>query len=128
MDYYNNFLTNLKQLMKAKNINKFTLAKLSGLSTAIVNEFINGSRQNITLKSMIALADTLAVPLPLLLHDPNGEIWEMAKSCSAIAPAFSSSKLSGGYERVTAVLTPFHAYKVKQWSEVASIAANAKED
>jgi hypothetical protein len=66
---------------------------------------------------MCALADALAVPLPLLLHDPEGEIWASVKACSAIAPAVHSFGTIDGYERVSAVLTPLQAYKVRKMVE-----------
>lgn len=106
--------------MQEREISKLELAQMADVSVSFVSDITNG-KANPSLKIMKALADALNMPLPLLLLDPNGELWTMLSSWSLkdrkTDSALNSRKIEPGYEEIRVILPASKAYVVKQWAE-----------
>ena len=68
------FLSNLDELMRAKNINRSELARGIGLSTSTVNSWYNRSYENISLKTLRKLAKYFDITLEELVYGPTRQI------------------------------------------------------
>lgn len=106
--------------MQEREISKIELAHMADVSVSFVSDITNG-KANPSLKIMKALADALKIPLPLLLLDPNGELWTMLSSWGLRDrnpdPVFDARKIEPGFEEVRVILPASKAYVVKQWAE-----------
>lgn len=58
----------LKNLMNHRGFNQATLAKVAGVSTSLINKIVNNQKENISEKSLHAIADILNVH-PTYLFD-----------------------------------------------------------
>lgn len=106
--------------MQERKVTKLELANAADVSVSFVSDITNG-KANPSLKIMTALADALNMPLPLLLLDPNGELWTMLSSWSSkdkkADSVFDSRRIEPGFEEVRVVLPAAKAYVVKKWAE-----------
>lgn len=66
------FLNNLEELMRLKDINRSELARGIGLSTSTVNSWFNRSYENISLKTLKKLSKYFGVTLEELVYGKNG--------------------------------------------------------
>jgi transcriptional regulator with XRE-family HTH domain len=119
MDYSRIFRVNLEKRMVALALTKQVLAKRADVSVSFVSDISNGTA-NPSLKTMAALSGALNVPLPLMLLDPDGPIWNFLNSWDTAA-TFNSRSVKPGFEEVHAVLPAVKAFTVKKWVEEARV-------
>ncbi|WP_426116111.1 transcriptional regulator [Massilia sp. PWRC2] len=106
------FFTNVLRLLDEQHMTKSELADQAGISVSFLSDLTNG-KANPSLKIMDAIARALNTALPALLEmtDLDQETLDMLAGGTAL------KSLPDGYVRVTAVLTPFQAFNVKQWDQ-----------
>lgn len=89
------------------------LAERSGVSTSFISDLANG-RANPSLRTMEAIALALETALPTLLEATDLDREALDELAGGKAP----QSLPEGYERVSAILTGYQAFLVKEWDEV----------
>lgn len=104
------FFTNILRLLDVQGMTKNELAERAGMSVSFLSDLTNG-KANPSLKIMESLAQALNTPLATLLEttDLSGQDLEL------LAEGMPHSSLPPGYVRVTAVLTEYQAFQVRQW-------------
>jgi len=109
--------------MDEQGLTKQDLATRSGVSISFLSDLTNG-KANPSLKIMENIAAALNTSLPYLLEhtdmDPQSLAMLNAKS------AAETASLPQGYERITAVVTEFQAFQVREWAEAARIRLQKK--
>lgn len=110
---YNQILfTNVLRLLEELGMTKNELAQKSGISVSFLSDLTNG-KANPSLKVMEAIADALDTPLPTLL-----ELTDLDRATlDALAGGHAPRSLPEGFLRVSAILTEFQAYTVRQWDQ-----------
>lgn len=110
---YNQILfTNVLRLLEELGMTKNELAQKSGISVSFLSDLTNG-KANPSLKVMGAIADALDTPLPTLL-----ELTDLDRATlDALAGGHAPRSLPEGFLRVSAILTEFQAYTVRQWDQ-----------
>ena len=110
MVYNEIFFTNVLRLIEEQNMTKSELAEHAGISVSFLSDLTNG-KANPSLKIMDSIASALRVPLPALLEmtDLDPETLEILFGDRPV------TSLPNGLVRVTAILTEFQAFNVKQW-------------
>lgn len=104
------FFTNVLRLLDEQGMSKHDFAERAGMSISFLSDLTNG-KANPSLKIMEAIARALDTPLPALL-----EITDLDRdTLDALAGGKPSSSLPAGFVRVTAVLTEYQAFTVRQW-------------
>lgn len=108
------FFTNVLRLLDERQMTKKELSEKSGISISFLSDLTTG-KANPSLKVMEEVAQSLEMPLPLLLEstDLNQE------DLDALAGGKAPRSLPPGYERVAAVLPEHQAFIVKKWDEAA---------
>ena len=81
-DFSKIFCENVMRLLEERQILRSDLARASGVSPAMLTELAKGVA-NPKLSTMALIAETLAVPLPLLLMPPEDFSWQVFKSGTA---------------------------------------------
>lgn len=111
---YNQILfTNILRLIEERDMTKTDLSQKSGVSISFLSDFTNG-KANPSLKVMEAIARALETPLPMLLEHTDLD----RATLEALTGGHAQLTLPEGFLRVSAVLTEFQAYKVRQWDDV----------
>jgi transcriptional regulator with XRE-family HTH domain len=106
------FFTNVLRLLDEQNMTKSELADKAEISVSFLSDLTNG-KANPSLKIMDAIAKALNASLPALL-----EITDLdQETLDALAGGKAIKSLPDGYVRVSAVLTEFQAFSVKQWDQ-----------
>jgi transcriptional regulator with XRE-family HTH domain len=104
------FFTNVLRLLDEQNMTKSELAEQAGISVSFLSDLTN-AKANPSLKIMEAIAKALNTALPALLDltdlDPE--------TLDALAGGHALKSLPDGYVRMSAILTEFQAFSVKQW-------------
>ena len=110
---YNQILfTNILRLLEELGMTKNDLAHKAGISVSFLSDLTNG-KANPSLKIMDAIADALETPLPTLL-----ELTDLDRATlDMLAGGYARRSLPEGFLRVTAILTEFQAYNVRQWDQ-----------
>lgn len=110
---YNQILfTNILRLLEELGMTKNDLAHKAGISVSFLSDLTNG-KANPSLKIMDAIADALETPLPTLL-----ELTDLDRATlDMLAGGHARRSLPEGFLRVTAILTEFQAYNVRQWDQ-----------
>jgi transcriptional regulator with XRE-family HTH domain len=91
---------------------KNDLAHKAGISVSFLSDLTNG-KANPSLKIMDAIAEALETPLPTLL-----ELTDLDRATlDMLAGGYARRSLPEGFLRVTAILTEFQAYNVRQWDQ-----------
>jgi transcriptional regulator with XRE-family HTH domain len=102
--------TNILRLLDEIGITKNDLAARAGISVSFLSDLTNG-KGNPSLRIMEAIAEALETPLPTLL-----EITDLdPASLDELAGRRAPHSVPAGYVRVSAVLTAFQGFQVKQW-------------
>lgn len=113
--YINILLSNILRQLDEQGMSKKEFAETAKISQSFFSDITSG-KGNPSLKIMERIANTLNTPLPTLLEatdlDQQTRI-ELAGEKTNLA----NSSLPKGYERVSAILTTFEAYEVKQFHE-----------
>jgi transcriptional regulator with XRE-family HTH domain len=104
------FLTNVLRLLDERGITKYELADQSGISISFLSDLTNG-KANPSLKIMESIAQALGEPLPALLENTDLD----QEALAVLSPHATITSLPEGYVRVSAILTEFQAFTVKQW-------------
>lgn len=110
---YNQILfTNILRLLEELGMTKNDLAHKAGISVSFLSDLTNG-KANPSLKIMDAIAKALETPLPTLL-----ELTDLDRATlDMLAGGYARRSLPEGFLRVTAILTEFQAYNVRQWDQ-----------
>ena len=104
------FFTNILRRLDEQGMTKNELAERAGMSISFLSDLTNG-KANPSLKIMESLAEALDTPLTLLLENTDVSLQDL----EILSNGKSAKLLPDGYERVSAVLTEFQAYQVRQW-------------
>lgn len=115
------FFTNILRLLDERGITKNELAERAGMSVSFLSDLTNG-KANPSLKIMESLADALATPLATLLEATDLSREDLDR----LNEGKTFSSLPQGFVRVTATLTEYQAYQVRQWDR-ANTAQIAKQ-
>jgi transcriptional regulator with XRE-family HTH domain len=110
---YNQILfTNILRLLEELGMTKNDLAQKAGISVSFLSDLTNG-KANPSLKIMEAIADALETPLPTLL-----ELTDLDRATlDMLAGGYARRSLPDGFQRITAILSEFQAYTVRQWDQ-----------
>ncbi|PWF55373.1 transcriptional regulator [Massilia glaciei] len=106
------FFTNVLRLLDEQNMTKSELADHAEISVSFLSDLTNG-KANPSLKIMEAIAKALNASLPALLEMTDLD----QETLDALAGGKAIKSLPDGYVRVSAVLTEFQAFSVKQWDQ-----------
>ncbi|MET1114422.1 MAG: helix-turn-helix domain-containing protein [Comamonas sp.] len=110
--YYEIFMDNVLRLLEEKQMTKQALAHKAGMSISFLSDLTNG-KANPSLKIMAAIASALEVQLPTLLQPP-----EAVPAVHDQNGAYRVTRqLPEGLSQVSAVLTDYQAFNVRQWDE-----------
>jgi transcriptional regulator with XRE-family HTH domain len=106
------FFTNVLRLLDEQNMTKSELADHAGISVSFLSDLTNG-KANPSLKIMDAIARALDSALPALL-----EISDLDdETLDALAGGKALKSVPDGYVRVSAILTEFQAFSVRNWDQ-----------
>jgi transcriptional regulator with XRE-family HTH domain len=106
------FFTNVLRLIDEQHMTKSELADQAGISVSFLSDLTNG-KANPSLKIMDAIAQALHTALPALLEMTDLD----QETLNTLAGSQAPQSLPKGYIRVSAVLTEFQAFNVKQWDQ-----------
>ena len=111
---YNQILfTNILRLLDERNMTKHELALRADISDSFLSDLTNG-RANPSLRILEAIAVALETPLPLLL-----ELTDLDKeTLDELAGGKAPRSLPHGFLRISAVLTEYQAFRVRQWDHI----------
>ena len=104
------FFTNILRLLDEQGMTKNELADRAGISVSFLSDLTNG-KANPSLKIMESLAEALDIPLTILLENTDVSQHDL----DVLAEGKTTKLLPDGFVRVTAVLTEFQAFTVRQW-------------
>lgn len=106
------FFTNVLRLLDEQRMTKSELADKAGISVSFLSDLTNG-KANPSLKIMEAIAEALQTALPVLL-----EMTDLDRATlDALAGGHALHSLPEGYVRLTAILTEFQGFTVRQWDQ-----------
>jgi transcriptional regulator with XRE-family HTH domain len=106
------FFTNILRILDERGMSQDELAERSGVSVSFISDLARG-RANPSLKTMEAIAVALDTSLPMLL-----EFTDLDRAAlDELAGGKATKSLPKGYERVSAILTGYQAFVVKEWDE-----------
>lgn len=106
------FFTNVLRMLDEQGMTKNELSDRAGMSISFLSDLTNG-KANPSLKIMESIADALETPLPALL-----EMTDLDKATlDALAGGKAPRSLPNGFYRVSAILSEYQAYTVRQWDE-----------
>lgn len=106
------FFTNVLRLLEEQGMTKNELADRAGMSISFLSDLTNG-KANPSLKIMEAIARALDTPLPAMLEVTDLD----AAALDALAGSKAPRSLPDGLVRVSAILTDYQAFRVRQWDE-----------
>lgn len=115
------FFTNILRLLDERGMTKNELADRAGMSVSFLSDLTNG-KANPSLKIMESLAGALDTPLTTLLETTDLS----SQDLEALAGIQPINRLPAGFVRVTAVLTEYQAFKVRQWDRANMSQIEAK--
>lgn len=105
--------TNILRILDEIGMTKSDLAAKAGISISFLSDLTNG-QGNPSLRIMEQIAEALQTPLPTLL-----EVTDLDReSLDTLAGGHARLSLPPGVVRVSAILTDFQAYQVRQWDEL----------
>ncbi|MFC5461007.1 transcriptional regulator [Massilia niabensis] len=105
-------LTNILRILDDVGMSKNELAKKAGMSVSFLSDLTN-DHANPSLRIMEAIAQALDTPLPALLETTDLD----RQSLEELAGGASKLSLPEGYARVSAIVTEFEAFTVRQWDQ-----------
>ena len=100
------------RLLDELHMTKNDLAHKAGISISFLSDLTNG-KGNPSLKIMEAIAEALETPLPTLLELTDLD----KKALDELAGGHAPSSLPPGLFRVSAILTEFQTFTVRQWDQ-----------
>ena len=115
--YINILLTNILRQLDEQGMTKDELAKVAKVSNSFLTDITHG-KGNPSLKIMTRIANALNTPLPTLLEATDLDQQTLTELAGEQAGEQSNViSLPKGYVRISAILTTFEAYEVKQLHE-----------
>jgi transcriptional regulator with XRE-family HTH domain len=114
--YIQIFETNILRLLEEHGMTKQELAEKADISMSFLSDLTHG-KANPSLKIMESIANAFGVPLPYMLESTELTPEQLAELRQDSAVPMAS--VPPGYERVSAIVTEFEAFQVKQWAEAA---------
>ena len=108
------FFTNILRILDERGMTKQEFSKETGISISFLSDLTNG-KANPSLKVMEAVAESLDIPLPVLLESTDLDPEELAQLIGKPV----KSRLPPGYEQVVAILPEHQAFIVKKWHAAA---------
>jgi transcriptional regulator with XRE-family HTH domain len=117
MDYQQFFLENIICIMTQKEMTKQDLSRATKLSPSLIKSYFNaeGGKPNLTLKTMITIAEALETPLDILTMDPNGPYWKYIKTFAAFNKlTYIDYALNDNKIKINAVVNKLQAYRIKE--------------
>jgi len=109
------FFTNILRILDEQGMTKNELADRAGMSVSFLSDLTNG-KANPSLKIMESLAEALDTPLATLLETTDLSDQDLEQ----LAGGKPLKSLPSGFVRVTAVLTEYQAFQVRQWDRANS--------
>ncbi|TWI62560.1 helix-turn-helix protein [Pseudoduganella lurida] len=106
------FFTNVLRLLDILGMTKNDLADHAGISVSFLSDLTNG-KANPSLKILEAIAAALQTSLPALLETTDLD----KKTLESLAGETPWRLLPDGFIHVSAILTDFQAFTVRQWHE-----------
>jgi transcriptional regulator with XRE-family HTH domain len=106
------FFTNVLRLLDEQDMTKSELADKAGISLSFLSDLTNG-KANPSLKIMVAISEALHTALPALLEMTDLD----QETLNLLAGGQMPQSLPDGYMRVSAILTEFQAFNVRQWDQ-----------
>lgn len=103
-------LTNILRILDDVGMTKSELAEKAGMSVSFLSE-LTRDQANPSLRIMESIANALGTPLPALLETTDLD----QATLDALAGGKLRLSTPEGYVRVSAVLTEFQAFTVRQW-------------
>ncbi|MBC7453203.1 MAG: transcriptional regulator [Massilia sp.] len=116
------FFTNVLRLLDERNMTKDKLADAANMSVSFLSDLTNG-KANPSLKIMEAIAQALDVSLPALLEMTDLD----RETLDALTGGKAPGSLPNGLVRVSAVLTEYQAFTVRQWDDANRKLMTAKK-
>ena len=104
------FFTNILSSLDELGLTKSDLATRAGISVSFLSDLTTG-QGNPSLRIMEQIAEALEKPLATLLESTDLD----KESLDALAGGHARLSLPDGLVRVSAILTEFQAYQVRQW-------------
>ena len=105
------FFTNILSSLDELGLTKSDLATRAGISVSFLSDLTTG-QGNPSLRIMEQIAEALEKPLATLLESTDLD----KESLDALAGGHARLSLPDGLVRVSAILTEFQAYQVRQWA------------
>lgn len=120
MDTLRIFQEHVQRFFKEWNFTRQQLADVSGVSYGIICGIVNGSSDNLTLKTMQSVADALEIPLPLLLKPLDSDEWKTILAITKFDALNRTPILPSDYTILKNVVLPCHkAAIVLDWCKQA---------
>ena len=116
------FFTNVLRLLDERDMTKDKLADAANMSVSFLSDLTNG-KANPSLKIMEAIAQALDVALPALLEMTDLD----RETLDALTSGKAPGSLPNGLVRVSAVLTEYQAFTVRQWDDANRKLMTAKK-
>ncbi|MDZ5459294.1 helix-turn-helix domain-containing protein [Azohydromonas lata] len=114
MVHYIIFFTNVLRLLEEQGLTKHELSARADVSLSFVSDITRGTG-NPSIKVMEKIAAALETPLPFLL-----ECTDMPRDAlDRLAGTKFFSSVPDGYQRVSAVVSDYHAFLVSVYAEQA---------
>jgi transcriptional regulator with XRE-family HTH domain len=105
-------LTNILRILDELGMTKSELAERAGMSVSFLSD-LTRDHANPSLRIMESIANALDTPLPALLETTDLD----PATLDALAGGKFKVSTPEGYKRVSAVLTDFQAFTVRQWDQ-----------
>lgn len=127
LDYKAIFSGHIQRILSERGLSQRDLGRMSGLSNGLLTSLIQREDANPTLNTMLAIADALAVPLPLLLKPLESDEWQSALAIASATRKAAEKDLPPGYGVLDAVILPEHKiFEVRQWARAVQKKFNSR--
>lgn len=128
LDYKAIFSGHIQRILSERGLSQRDLGRMSGLSNGLLTALIQGKDPNPTLNTMLAIADALAVPLPLLLKPLESDEWQAVLIIASANKKAAERNLPPGYGILDPVVLPEHKiFEVRQWAKAAQKKLNSRQ-
>jgi transcriptional regulator with XRE-family HTH domain len=105
-------LTNILRILDEIGMTKSELAEKADMSVSFLSD-LTRDQANPSLRIMESIAKALGTPLPALLETTDLD----KETLDALAGGQFQLSLPDGYTRVSAVVTDFQAFTIRQWDQ-----------
>lgn len=120
MDSLQTFQSHVQRLAKEWGFTRQQLSDTSKVAYSIVGGILNGTHENLTLKTMQSIADALGIPLSLMLKPLDSDEWQTILKVAKYDTLNRSPILPPDYTILNNVILPCHkAAIVMEWVKMA---------